>query len=215
MERDPQALIERLRREGVLHSAAGMGAGARPRTLPTGVEELDRVLGGGLPRGRLVEVIGPVSSGRTALLFRVLASATARGEQTALIDAADAFDPDAGALAGVRLDRLLWVRPRKPLEASRAADLLLDAGGFGIVALDMRRPPAVVWPRLSLRAERSGSVLLVLGEHREAGTFASLVLGLRRGRARWVGGGASPLLLERLDARIEILRRKVSDQHAA
>jgi hypothetical protein len=60
-----------------------------------------------------------------------------------------------------------------------------------------------------LRAERSGSVLLSIGERREAGTFAAVVLGLRRGTARWKGGDAAPLLLERLEVRIDILRTKV------
>jgi hypothetical protein len=241
-DRDPQELLARLRREGVLRSASEAGSGGRPAPLPTGLEDLDRAVGGGLPRGRITEVVGPASSGRTAFLFRVLASATSRGEETALIDPADAFDPDAAALAGVVLPRVLWVRPLGFIDAFRAADLVLDAGGFGIVAVDLsrrpahqglggsaaertegrepkaerrrpnaegRRPPTPPWPRLSLRAERSGSVLLSLGERREAGTFASLVLGLRRGRAQWLGGGAAPLLLDRLDVRIEILRSKV------
>jgi hypothetical protein len=218
VDRDPRALLARLRREGVVRSATDLGSGGLRAALPTGVEGLDGALGGGLPRGRIVEVIGPVSSGRTAFLFRVLAAATSRGEQTALIDAADAFDPDAAALAGVKLERLLWVRPEKTLDAFRAADLVLDAGGFGVVAVDRERGSRLStvdcrlpspWPRLSLRAERSGSVLLSIGERREAGTFAAVVLGLRRGAARWKGGHAAPLLLERLDVRIDILRTKV------
>jgi hypothetical protein len=216
VDRNPRELLARLRREGVVRSATDLGSGERRAALPTGVEGLDGALGGGLPRGRIVEVVGPVSSGRTAFLFRVLAAATSRGEQTALIDAADAFDPDAAALAGVKLERLLWVRPEKTLDAFRATDLVLEAGGFGVVAVDSAQRTAhsaqrlpSPWPRLSLRAERSGSVLLSIGERREAGTFAAVVLGLRRGTARWKGGDAAPLLLERLEVRIDILRTKV------
>jgi len=210
-DRDPQALLARLRREGVVRSAASAGsAGGRSAFLPTGVEALDRAVGGGLPCGRITEVVGAASSGRTAFLFGVLASATSRGAQTALIDPADAFDPEAAALAGVRLDRVLWIRPQQALDAFRAADLVLDAGGFGVVALEAGRArSSSVWPRLSLRAERAGSVLLVSGERREAGTFAALVLRMHRGSARWAGGGVAPLLLERLDVRIEVLRSKV------
>lgn len=216
VERDPQALLARLRREGVLRTALEVGAcGTRP-VLPTGVETLDRMLGGGLPRGRIVELVGPLSSGRTAFLLQVLAAATARGEQTALIDPADAFDASSAAAVGVALERVLWVRPGRRLDAFRAADLVLGAGGFGVVALDLTdlRPGAgthrrVPWPRLSLRAERSSAVLLALGERREAGTFAALVLGLRRGSPGWAGGAGAPLLLERLDVCIEILRSKV------
>jgi hypothetical protein len=216
VERDPQALLAQLRREGVLRTARELGAhGGRP-VLATGVEELDRALGGGLPRGRIVELVGPLSSGCTAFLWQVLAAATARGEQTALIDPGDALDAAAAAAAGVALGRVLWVRPSRRLDAFRAAELVLGAGGFGVVALDLwgGRPEGDVrsralWPRLSLRAERSGAVLLASGGRREAGTFAALVLGLRRAAPGWVGGAGAPLLLERLDVRIEVLRSKL------
>ena len=214
-EKDAQALLARLRREGVLRSASSVGMDHGRGLFPTGVEPLDRALGGGLPRGRIAEVVGRVSSGRTAFLFLVLASAPSRGEQAALIDPEDGFDPAAAALAGVRLERGLWIRPSRSLDAFRAADLVLDVGGFGVVAIDLLRPGRDArraqppWPRLSLRAERAGSVLLVSGERPEVGTFAATVLGLRRDAAGWVGGGPSPLLLERLDVRIDVLRSKV------
>ena len=203
-----------------MRSAASVGMDGGRGFLPTGVEPLDRALGGGLHRGRIVEVVGRVSSGRTAFLFLVLASATSRGEQTVLIDPEDGFDPAAAALAGVRLERVLWIRPSRSLDAFRAADLVLDAGGFGLVAIDARRATrdarrASPWPRLSLRAERAGSVLLVSSERPEVGTFAATVLGLRRNAAGWAGpstslrAGPSPLLLERLDVRIDVLRSKV------
>ena len=214
--RDPQALLAQLRREGVLRTAREVGAGNRRPVLTTGVDGLDRVIGGGLPRGRIVELVGPLSSGRTAFLLQVLAAATSRGEQTALIDPADAFDAAAASAAGVTLQRVLWVRPGGRLDAFRAAELVLGAGGFGVVALDLEGVRAggearsrALWPRLSLRAERSGSVLLALGERREAGTFAALVLGLRRAVSGWAGGAGAPLLLERLDVRIEVLRSKL------
>ncbi|MBN1770990.1 MAG: hypothetical protein JXB32_07015 [Deltaproteobacteria bacterium] len=215
-KRDPQALLAQLRREGVLRTAREAVAGSRRPVLPTGVERLDRALGGGLPRGRIVELVGPLSSGRTAFLLQVLAAATLRGEQTALIDPANTFDAAAAAAAAVALERVLWVRPGRRLDAFRAAELVLGAGGFGVVALDLtglrigsETRSRALWPRLSLRAERSGTVLLALGERREAGTFAALVLGLRRAAPGWVGGAGAPLLLERLEVRIDILRSKV------
>lgn len=216
MERDPQALLAQLRREGVLRTAREVSASGRRPVLPSGVETLDRALGGGLPRGRIVELVGPLSSGRTAFLLQVLAAATSYGEQTALIDPADAFDAAAAAASGVALERVLWVRPGGRLDAFKATELVLGAGGFGVVALDLtglrvgyEARSRVLWPRLSLRAERSGTVLLALGERREAGTFAALALGLRRAAPGWVGGAGAPLLLERLEVRIEILRSKV------
>src|SRR5713226_2999776 len=77
---------------------------------PSGVTELDAVLGGGFPRGSLVELFGPASSGRTSLAFSLLAQATERQEACAFIDVSDSLDPISLAAAGVELPRLLWVR---------------------------------------------------------------------------------------------------------
>src|SRR5690348_8961531 len=78
--------------------------------LSTGLADLDRYLDGGLPRGQVSELVGPVSSGRTSLLVRLIASATAQGELTALVDGLDRFDPSSAAAAGVTLDQVLWIR---------------------------------------------------------------------------------------------------------
>ena len=77
---------------------------------PSGVAELDGVLGGGFPRGSLVELCGPVSSGRTSLAFSLLAEATERQEACAFVDVSDSLDPISLAAAGVELPRLLWIR---------------------------------------------------------------------------------------------------------
>ncbi len=77
---------------------------------PSGVAELDAVLGGGFPRGSLVELCGPASCGRTSLAFSLLAQATDRQEACAFVDVSDSLDPISLAAAGVELPRLLWVR---------------------------------------------------------------------------------------------------------
>src|SRR5256886_8149096 len=77
---------------------------------PSGVMELDAVLGGGFPRGSLVELCGPASSGRTSLAFSLLAEATQRQQACAFVDVADSLDPLSLAAAGVDLPRLLWIR---------------------------------------------------------------------------------------------------------
>src|SRR5437899_6547684 len=77
---------------------------------PCGVAELDAVLGGGFPRGSLVELCGPASSGRTSLAFSLLAQATERQEACAFVDVSDSLDPISLAAAGVELPRLLWIR---------------------------------------------------------------------------------------------------------
>src|SRR5271170_7572351 len=80
----------------------------RPQ-LPTGIPALDELTDGGIPRGALTEVCGAESTGRTALLFALLRTATRSGEYCAWIDAEGAFDPASAAAAGVLLDRVLWV----------------------------------------------------------------------------------------------------------
>jgi recombination protein RecA len=77
---------------------------------PSGIAELDAVLGGGFPRGSLVELCGPASSGRTSLAFSLLAQATDRQEACAFVDVCDSLDPMSLAAAGVELPRVLWVR---------------------------------------------------------------------------------------------------------
>src|SRR5438477_10153427 len=76
----------------------------------SGVTELDAVLGGGFPRGSLVELCGPASSGRTSLAFSLLAQATELQEACAFVDVSDSLDPVSLAAAGVELPRLLWIR---------------------------------------------------------------------------------------------------------
>src|SRR5215472_8476554 len=74
---------------------------------------LDALFSGGLPRRRLVEIVGRRSAGRFSIALAALAETTARGEDAALIDLGDHLDPQAAEGAGVDLARLLWVRPRR------------------------------------------------------------------------------------------------------
>src|SRR5207302_8464020 len=76
----------------------------------SGVTELDAVLGVGFPRGALVDLCGPASSGRTSLAFSLLAQATELQEACAFVDVSDSLDPVSLAAAGVELPRLLWIR---------------------------------------------------------------------------------------------------------
>ncbi len=122
-----------------LGSRVQRGAGALeplPR-IPTGLPEIDRLLGGGAPRGRLCEISGPLSSGRTSLVLGLLASVTRSGECAAVVDRADALDPRSAEAAGVDLDRVLWVRPPDWREALRCTERLLETDGFPLVLLDM------------------------------------------------------------------------------
>lgn len=167
-----------------------------PETARTGVSELDAVTGG-LPRGCLTEIFGPASSGRSSLLASVLAAATERQEVCALVDAEDSFDPLSAAAAGVRLERLLWVRCAHNAEhALKAADLLIQGGGFGLVAMDLGdTPPAIArrisltsWFRLRRAVENTPTVLVTVARQSNAKTCASMMLECMRERVSWVGG---------------------------
>jgi recombination protein RecA len=167
-------------------------------TVPTGVPPIDS-LTGGLPRGCLTEIYGPACSGRTSLLISVLASRTAASEVCALVDARDAFDPHSAEAAGVKLQQLLWVRCRNVDQALRATDLLVQGGGFGMIALDLadipprtvRYVPLQVWFRFRRAVENTRTIFLVLEQESNAKTCASLVLNLQAREARWSRASAS------------------------
>jgi RecA/RadA recombinase len=110
-----------------------------PEFLSSGLPSLDRIIQG-FPRGAISEIAGPESSGRATLVHSLLASAMAKLEVCAYVDAADAFDPQSAAAAGVLLPQLVWIRCGHDAEhALKSADLLLHAGGFGVVVLDLCR----------------------------------------------------------------------------
>jgi recombination protein RecA len=161
-------------------------------TAPAGVPEIDR-LTGGLPRGGLTEICGPPSSGRTSVLVAAMAARTEAAEVCALVDARDAFDPQSAAEAGVRLGQLLWVRCRNVDQALRTADLLIQGGGFGLIALDLgdtparvaRAIPLLVWFRMRRAVEHTPTILVALEQESNAKTCASLVLRLSAREARW------------------------------
>ena len=161
-------------------------------TLSTGIEEID-ALTGGMPRGAISEIFGPASSGRTSLMFSMLAYATAHEETCALVDTNDVFAPTAAAKAGVDFDRLLWVRCAGNLEhAFKATDLLLHAGGFGLVILDLgdvagkdaRRIITSWWYRFRRTVEDRPTVLTVISEEACTRSCAALTLELK-GAAEW------------------------------
>src|SRR5882724_11490448 len=161
-------------------------------TAPTGVAEVD-ALTGGLPRGGLTEIFGPVGVGKTRLLMAALAERTAAAEACALVDARDAFDPETAEAAGVQLERLLWVRCREISQAMRATDLLIQGGGFGLIAVDLsdiaprvlRHVPLNVWFRWRRAVEETQTILLVMEPEANAKTCASLVLRMEHESALW------------------------------
>ena len=145
------------------------------RLVTTGVPALDAALGGGVPRGQISELVGVVSSGRTAVLHRLLAQATSQAELAAVVDVGDAFDPSAAAAQGVRLDQLLWVRGEAESAVSRAIkalNLVVSAGGFGLVVFDaggvparaLRQLPFTTWLRVQRVLEGSDTACVLLAD---------------------------------------------------
>jgi len=158
----------------------------------TGIPEIDAAVGG-LPRGAMTEICGPPCSGRTSLLLSALAARTAEGEACALVDARDSFDPGLASAAGVALNQLLWVRCQNADQALRATDLLIQGGGFGLVAVDLsdvapkivRYVPLNAWFRFRRAVEDTPTILMVMEQEANAKTCASLVLQLKARPAEW------------------------------
>src|SRR5258705_11364610 len=123
--------------------------------ITTDVAALDACLGGGLPRGQLSEIVGVPSSGRTTLALQVMAASVARGEIAAFIDTFDRLDVASAAVAGIDLERLLWVRGTAagPVDAIlnralKALNLILQAGGVAWVVLDLADVPPATRTRM-------------------------------------------------------------------
>jgi hypothetical protein len=162
---------------------------------PTGIPAIDLITGG-IPRGTLTEICGAESTGRTALVFALLSQATKRGECCAWIDTEGAFDPLSAVEAGVDLDRVLWVNcGGNAQHALKSTDLLIQAGGFGLVVLDMadtpdataRRIPLASWFRLRHAAERTGAALVAVERRVNARSCSTLQIELRLKKPLWIG----------------------------
>ena len=105
--------------------------------VPTGSVALDVALGiGGLPRGRIVEIYGPESSGKTTVALHAIANAQAEGGICAFIDAEHALDPDYANKLGVNTDELLVSQPDNGEQALEIADTLVRSGALALIVID-------------------------------------------------------------------------------
>jgi hypothetical protein len=188
------------------------GEDRRLRPLPTGIAALDAALQGGFPRGRLSEVHGPASSGRTGVALGLLAQATRAGTLAAWVDPRDALDPVSVAAAGVDMERLLWLRgdPRaRPLPAALAAvGTLVGSGLFDLVVLDLAwlpaqelgRLPGATWIRLHRMIEETPAALVLLAGAHVAQGRGGVSLLLHPGSPLWSGARGAGRLLRGLRA---------------
>ena len=123
--------------------------------IPTGSIALDIALGiGGLPRGRIVEIYGPESSGKTTLALHAIASVQMSGGIAAFIDAEHAFDPDYAKKLGVDIDALLVSQPDTGEQALEIADMLIRSGALDLIVVDS---VAALVPRAEIEGEMGDS----------------------------------------------------------
>ncbi|MEX5633507.1 recombinase RecA [Parafrankia sp. FMc2] len=138
-------------------SVMRLGDDIRPpiRVIPTGSIALDVALGiGGLPRGRVVEIYGPESSGKTTVALHAVANAQAAGGVAAFIDAEHALDPDYAGKLGVDTDALLVSQPDTGEQALEIADMLIRSGALDIIVVDS---VAALVPRAEIEGEMGDS----------------------------------------------------------
>jgi hypothetical protein len=159
----------------------------------------------GIEPGVLVQLCSDpeISSGRTALLFSVMAQFTRDDHFCALVDADDRFDPISAEAAGVDLDRVLWVRCGQGAgrklnhleQAFKAADILVQNGGFHLIAVDLsnieerrlRKVPLTTWFRFARVAEKMQTALVFLTSYPAAQSCAGLTLHMNFVKTRWSG----------------------------
>ena len=126
-------------------------------SIPTGSLSLDLALGiGGLPRGRIIEVYGPESSGKTTLALHVLAEAQKLGGEVALVDAEHALDPTYARALGVRIEDMLISQPDTGEQALDIAESLVRSGAIDVLVVDS---VAALIPRVELEGEVGDTVV--------------------------------------------------------
>jgi recombination protein RecA len=145
------AQIERQFGKGTVMRMGDEGAQVKVDAIPTGALSLDIALGiGGCPRGRIVEIFGPESSGKTTLIYHIIAEAQKLGGVCAFIDAEHAMDPLYAQNLGVNIDELLVSQPDYGEQALEVADMLVRSGAVDVVAIDS---VAALTPRAELEGQ--------------------------------------------------------------
>jgi len=163
--------------------------------IPTGSIALDVALGiGGLPRGRVVEIYGPESSGKTTVALHAIANAQAGGGICAFIDAEHALDPDYAAKLGVDTDALLVSQPDNGEQALEIADMLVRSGALQLIVIDS---VAALTPRAEIEGEMGDS---------HVGLQARLMSqALRKMTGALSGAGTTAIFINQLREKIGVM----------
>ena len=143
------AQIERSFGKGAI-MRLGDAAQMRVETLSTGALTLDLALGGGLPKGRIIEIYGPESSGKTTLALHAVAAAQKAGGVAAFVDAEHALDPTYAAAVGVDIDNLLVAQPDNGESALEIVDQLVRSTAVDVIVIDS---VAALVPRAEIEGE--------------------------------------------------------------
>ncbi|MDR9404277.1 MAG: recombinase RecA, partial [Halothece sp. Uz-M2-17] len=128
----------------------GDAAQMKVETIPTGAHTLDIALGGGLPKGRIIEIYGPESSGKTTLALHAIAEAQKAGGVAAFVDAEHALDPTYSDVLGVDIENLLVSQPDTGESALEIVDQLVRSAAVDIVVVDS---VAALTPRAEIEGE--------------------------------------------------------------
>ncbi|MCR5393044.1 MAG: recombinase RecA [Olsenella sp.] len=143
--------IEKKFGKGAIMRYGDDSASLEVEAIPTGSLALDAALGiGGVPRGRIIEIYGPESSGKTTLSLEILAEAQAMGGVVAFIDAEHALDPGYAARIGVDIDEVLISQPDTGEQALEICDMLVRSGAIDVVVIDS---VAALVPRAEIEGE--------------------------------------------------------------
>ena len=146
-----KAEIEKKFGKGAIMRYGDDSASLEVEAIPTGSLALDAALGiGGVPRGRIIEIYGPESSGKTTLSLEILAEAQAMGGVVAFIDAEHALDPGYAARIGVDIDEVLISQPDTGEQALEICDMLVRSGAIDVVVIDS---VAALVPRAEIEGE--------------------------------------------------------------
>ena len=147
--------IEKSFGKGAIMKMGAEGAKVKVDAIPTGAINLDAAIGvGGIPRGRVTEIYGPESSGKTTLCLHVVANAQKVGGTAAFIDAEHALDTDYAAKLGVDVDKLLVSQPDTGEQAMEICEILVRSGAVDVIVIDS---VAALVPKAEIEGEMGDS----------------------------------------------------------
>jgi recombination protein RecA len=150
------ASIEKQFGRGAIMTMGGEHSIGSVEVIPSGVAAIDIALGGGVPRGRIIEIYGPESSGKTTLATHMIGQVQKRGGLAAFIDAEHAFDPDYATTLGVDLPSLLVSQPDTGEQALEITETLVRSNAVDIVVVDS---VAALVPRAEIEGEMGDAII--------------------------------------------------------